>query len=394
MSLALEQAGLAAAEGEIPVGAVVVKDGAVIGVGRNQTITLCDPTAHAEVMALRDAAKNLKNFRLENASLYVTLEPCAMCSGAVLHGRIKRLVYGVSDPKTGVAGSVMDIFASKQLNHQTQVQGGVLASECQELLQRFFATIRLQKRERRPTLREDALRTPDSAFKDLVPDNDAGHFFYTQSGHRMHYRDTGSPSAQRTLLCIPELGSWSWQFQPLLDHPRSVDWRIVIPDLIGCGMSDKPKKSTWHSLERHVESLSDLVNQLQIDRLNILALGNANAIASTLQKSLSLDHDKVIFFDNAATEVPLVREAEVKRGDLSTPRRALTLKQLACLEGVPPSIRRRISAPFPDQGYAAVLEGMLHHSLQPYHSLSKNAFRPTELSSDKVNGFFKNFTND
>lgn len=142
MQAALELAREAGALGEVPVGAVVVKDGAVVGRGFNQPITRHDPTAHAEVMALRDAAINLGNYRLPGCELYVTLEPCAMCCGAILHARIARVVYGARDPKTGVAGSVLDLFAEARLNHHADVIGGVLAEDCGGLLSSFFAARR------------------------------------------------------------------------------------------------------------------------------------------------------------------------------------------------------------------------------------------------------------
>jgi tRNA(adenine34) deaminase len=138
MTLALEQAHLALAAGEVPVGAVVVRAGQVIAVGANAPITRHDPSAHAEMMALRAAAQLVGNYRLIDCELFVTLEPCAMCVGAMLHARLQRVVFGAPEPKTGAAGSVLDLFANKQLNHQTQVQGGVLAQECAMVLQDFF----------------------------------------------------------------------------------------------------------------------------------------------------------------------------------------------------------------------------------------------------------------
>jgi tRNA(adenine34) deaminase len=128
--------------GEVPVGAVVVLDGEIVGRGFNHPIGRHDPTAHAEVMALRDAAKNLGNYRLPGCELYVTLEPCVMCSGAIFHARIARVVYGAKDPKTGVAGSVFDLYAETRLNHHASIEGGVLAAECGQLLSAFFAARR------------------------------------------------------------------------------------------------------------------------------------------------------------------------------------------------------------------------------------------------------------
>lgn len=146
MSIALELAREAARLDEVPVGAIVVKDGEVVGRGFNQPISRRDPTAHAEVMALRDAANRLGNYRLPGCTLYVTLEPCAMCIGAIFHARIARVVFGARDPKTGAAGSVIDLFAEGRLNHHAEVVGGVRAEECGALLSAFFAA-RRQKTE-------------------------------------------------------------------------------------------------------------------------------------------------------------------------------------------------------------------------------------------------------
>ena len=138
MQQALEQAGLAALAGEVPVGAVIVRNGEVIARAFNQPITKHDPSAHAEMLALRQAALSEENYRLSGTTLYVTLEPCTMCAGAMLHARVDRIVYGATDPKTGAAGSVLDVFSSKQINHQTVVEGGVMAQECGQLLRDFF----------------------------------------------------------------------------------------------------------------------------------------------------------------------------------------------------------------------------------------------------------------
>ncbi|WP_300318832.1 tRNA adenosine(34) deaminase TadA [Accumulibacter sp.] len=128
--------------GEVPVGAVVVRDGLIVGRGFNSPIGENDPTAHAEIAALRDAARQLQNYRLPGCELFVTLEPCAMCAGAVLQARIARVIYGARDPKTGVHGSVVDLFAVERLNHHTEVASGVLAGECSLLLSAFFAARR------------------------------------------------------------------------------------------------------------------------------------------------------------------------------------------------------------------------------------------------------------
>lgn len=153
MHLALAQAALAEAIGEIPVGAVVVKEGVVIGSGFNRPISRHDPTAHAEIMALREAAHAVGNYRLVGCELFVTLEPCLMCSGAIMHARLARLVYGAADYKTGACGSALDVFGELgqqgsivKLNHHTHVQGGVLAQACSTQLSAFFARRRAQQK--------------------------------------------------------------------------------------------------------------------------------------------------------------------------------------------------------------------------------------------------------
>jgi len=142
MGLALAQAQTAFDQGEVPVGAVLVSAGVVIGEGRNQAIQNSDPTAHAEVMAIRDAGKNVNNYRLTDTSLYVTLEPCVMCAGAILHARVGLLIYGAKDPRWGAVGSIANVLDSPLLNHRCQSSGGVRHTECSELLSQFFVAKR------------------------------------------------------------------------------------------------------------------------------------------------------------------------------------------------------------------------------------------------------------
>ena len=142
MREALELARAAAATGEVPVGAVVVKDGAVVGRGYNRPVAGRDPTAHAEVTCLRDAAERIGNYRLADCVIYVTLEPCAMCAGAIMNARVSRVVYGAADPKSGACGSVVDLFAENRLNHHATVVGGVMAEEAAKLLRDFFSARR------------------------------------------------------------------------------------------------------------------------------------------------------------------------------------------------------------------------------------------------------------
>jgi tRNA(adenine34) deaminase len=147
MRIALDQAHNAWLVGEVPVGAVIMRAGQVIATGYNRPITEHDPTAHAEIVALRHAAQLLSNYRLPECELFVTLEPCAMCAMALMHARFKRVVFGAADPKTGAAGSVIDLFAQGKLNHHTVVTGGVLADECSAVLRDFFAERREQYRQ-------------------------------------------------------------------------------------------------------------------------------------------------------------------------------------------------------------------------------------------------------
>ena len=147
MRIALQLALDAAAAGEVPVGAIVVKNGEIIGRGSNAPISTNDPTAHAEIRAMRDAAQYLGNYRLVDCELYVTLEPCAMCSGAIQHARIAKVIYGASDPKTGACGSVINLMAEPKLNHHTEVYGGVLTQDCGALLSSFFSARRKETKK-------------------------------------------------------------------------------------------------------------------------------------------------------------------------------------------------------------------------------------------------------
>lgn len=272
MRLALAEARAAAEAGEVPVGAVVVKDGQVVATGRNAPVQANDPTAHAEIVALRAAAQRLGNYRLDGCTLYVTLEPCTMCSGAMLHARLARVVYGAVEPRTGAAGSVLDLFAHTVINHQTVVQGGVLAHECSALLTGFFGARRSQQRAEalaRHPLRDDALRTPDAAFADLPGYPWAPRYVSdlpSLAGLRLHYLDEGPEDAPRTWLCLHGNPAWSYLYRHMLPVWLAAGDRVVAPDLIGFGKSDKPKKEAAHHFEWHRQVLLELVERLDLQR--------------------------------------------------------------------------------------------------------------------------------
>jgi tRNA(adenine34) deaminase len=266
MREALALARQAQQAGEVPVGAVVVRDGQVIGRGRNAPIGQHDPTAHAEVMALRDAARNLGNYRLEGCTLYVTLEPCVMCSGAVLHARLARVVYGATDPRAGAAGSALDVYALASLNPHTEVSGGVLAQECGQLLKDFFKPRRINAEP----LREDGLRTADSAFADLPDYPWSPHYVSdlpSAIGWRLHYLDEGPHDAPLTWLCLHGNPTWSYVYRRMIPVFLAAGHRVVAPDMLGFGKSDKPKREDFHDFERHRQILLELIERLDLKRV-------------------------------------------------------------------------------------------------------------------------------
>ncbi|MDM0110596.1 tRNA adenosine(34) deaminase TadA [Variovorax sp. J22R133] len=285
MALALSQARAAREAGEVPVGAVVVKDGAVVAVGRNAPVWQRDPTAHAEINALRAAAAALGNYRLDGCELFVTLEPCAMCAGAMLHARLARVVFGAADPKTGAAGSVVDLFASAQLNHQTVVQGGVMEESCAEELQAFFRDRREQARAQAQPLRDDALRTPESRFDGLAGDMGA-HVYISYlprlNGWRMHYMDRGD-GGETACLCLHGAGDWNFAHRHVVDALAQAGCaRVLAPDLIGFGRSDKPKRESVHTLEWHRDVLLEWVDRLALKKVVLVTSSSMQALADAL----------------------------------------------------------------------------------------------------------------
>jgi tRNA(adenine34) deaminase len=289
MRLALAQALKAQADGEIPVGAVVVKDGEVIGVGHNAPIASNDPSAHAEIVALRAAAQALGNYRLDGCELFVTLEPCAMCAGAMLHARIDRVVFGANEPKTGAAGSVVDLFANTNINYHTAVTSGVLAEECSEIIRSFFQERRLEKALQVQPLSEDALRTPASAFGTLKDYPFLSRFIntgFTQPGWRMHFLDEGPSNSMVTVLCLHNVCSWSYQFRNLISVLATKGVRVIAPDMIGFGMSDKPKKESAHTVELHLESHTRLLKHLYLSSFVVVGEGSGILLAKLIARDM------------------------------------------------------------------------------------------------------------
>ena len=361
MSLALAQAQLAAKAGEVPVGAVVVKDGKVIGAGHNAPVGTHDPSAHAEILALRAAAAHLNNYRLDGCELFVTLEPCAMCSGAILHARLQRLVFAASDPKTGAAGSVLNLFSNPQLNHQTQVLGGMAQQESAALLQGFFQEKRAGARVSGQSLREDALRTPDHCFENL-PDYPWPALYLQDlpslAGLRMHYLDVGPRNAPKTWLCLHGNPAWSYLYRKMIPEFLSAGDRVLAPDLIGFGKSDKPKKETFHTFTRHRQVLLAFVEALDLRNIILVVQDWGGLLGLTLPMAQPERYVGLLVMNTllATGEAPLSpgflawREMCAKNPEFDLARLFARgnphLSQAEC---------HAYQAPFPDSGHRAAL---------------------------------------
>lgn len=343
MNIALSEARKAGAAGEVPVGAVVVKGDQVIATGRNAPIGALDPTAHAEVAALRAAAQILGNYRLDGCELFVTLEPCSMCCGAIVHARLDRVVFGATDPKTGAAGSVINLFAHAQINHRTVVEGGVCAQASSALLQEFFQRQRsenLQLRKLHHPLRDDALRTPDAQFLGLqdypwppryVSDLPA------LGALRMHYLDQGPVDAARTYLCLHGTPAWSYSYRKMIPVVLQAGQRVVAPDLIGFGKSDKPKKESAHSPAFHRQTLLQLVERLNLERVVLVVSVHDARLGLTLPLAMPDRFAGLLVLDSGS------------KGFDPDQRMALGNPQLSTAE------RAAYAAPFPDRGHQAAV---------------------------------------
>ncbi|MBA4329974.1 MAG: tRNA adenosine(34) deaminase TadA [Polaromonas sp.] len=365
MRLALAQAGEAAAAGEVPVGAVLVHQGRVIATGRNAPIASQDPTAHAEMLALRAGALARDNYRLEDCELFVTLEPCAMCAGAMLHARLKRVVFGATEPKTGAAGSVLNLFGQTQLNHQTQVQGGVLAQECGAALQDFFRQRRSAQREETRgahPLRDDALRTPDPAFDGLPGYPWQPNYLSdlpSLARLRLHYLDEGQGgSGGLTYLCLHGNPAWSYLYRKMIPVFLEARHRVVAPDLIGFGKSDKPKKDSFHSFAGHRQILLELVERLDLRNIVLVVQDWGGLLGLTLPMAAPQRYRGLLVMNTtlATGEVPLSagflawREMCAKNPDFDVARLfARGNPQMSAAECA------AYNAPFPDRGHRAAL---------------------------------------
>ena len=332
MQLALAQAHKAEAAGEVPVGTVVVKEGRLLAAGHNLSISSCDPTAHAEVVALRAAAHAEGNYRLEGCTLYVTLEPCAMCSGAMLHARLDRVVFGAHDPRAGAAGSVLNLFAQSEINHRTVVHGGVLAAECARILRNFF---KLRRVNRNP-LREDALRTPEHRFAAL-PDWTWPVQQWVDLPQLDGLRLSGvdlSPevcSPPHCVLCLHPVEGWGYTFRHLIPALLSRGVRVAVPDLVGFGRSDKPKKPSFHAVDWHAKVLHAWMVQLQLSGV-LCVLPSQGGMAQIGRRLMSMSPDlfqAIAWLDEPSGNARAIR---VKQSEVQT---------------------AAYDAPFPDKGFRA-----------------------------------------
>lgn len=361
MRQALALARQAAEAGEVPVGAVLVHQGQVIATGHNAPVGTHDPTAHAEIAALRAAASRLGNYRLEDCELFVTLEPCPMCAGALLHARLKRVVFGAPDPKTGVAGSVLDLFAYRQLNHQTRVQGGVLAQECGALLQSFFQHKREAQRRLSQPVRDDAVRTPEDRFADLPGYPWPPRYLSdlpSLAGLRLHYLDEGPHDAPLTWLCLHGNPAWSYLYRKMMPVFLAAGHRVVAPDLIGFGKSDKPKKEAAHRFGWHRQVLLELVQRLDLRRVVLVVQDWGGLLGLTLPMAAPERYAGLLVMNTmlATGEVPLSpgflawREMCARKPDYGVGRLLargnphLSADECAAYD-----------APFPDRGHRAAL---------------------------------------
>lgn len=361
MGHALAAAKVAGESGEVPIGAVVLREGQVVGVGYNQPIHLRDPSAHAEIQALREAARTMGNYRLDGCTLVVTLEPCTMCAGAALNARVARVVYGAPEPKTGAAGSVHNVFAHAQINHQTEVQGGVRAQECAQALQGFFKQRRQNQRERQWPLRDDALRNPEEAFSGL-PDwpfeaqylNDLPSL----GGLRMAYVDEGPKDAEQTWLLLHGNPTWGYVWRHWIAHLKAQGHRVLAPDLIGFGRSDKPKKMAAHRFDFHRQVLLEWVQRLDLRRIRLVVQDWGGILGLTLPMAAPERYEALLAMNTllATGESPLPEGFTAWRQFCrDKPQFSVSGLMARACPHLTPQECAAYDVPFPDSGHRAAL---------------------------------------
>jgi tRNA(Arg) A34 adenosine deaminase TadA len=278
MRLALDEAKQASVCGEVPVGAVILCNGIVVAKSSNSVIQNCDPTSHAELLAIRRACHSLQRSRLNDCTLYVTLEPCTMCSGAIFGAQMARVIYAAAEPKTGASGSVINVYSNRHVNHHTQIHGGLLQEESVELLQEFFVNIRKKQQENRSTsqqkLRPDMIRSDSKNGMIFLPDGMQSHYkndWPSAPGVRLHWLSGGFVGAViPPFLLLHPIPLWSAWFTPYIES--IFDQALIYAlDRLGCGFSDKPKKFSieWVSLEQQL--LMDWIESLPISLFRLVA---------------------------------------------------------------------------------------------------------------------------
>lgn len=353
MALAMEQARLAEQCGEIPVGAVVVKDGAVIGAGHNRTLTDRDPTAHAEVVAIRLASKAIGNHRLVGCSLYITLEPCAMCMGAVLQSRIEQVYFGAFDPKTGACGSVLNLAEFRQLNPHCRVHGGLSQEACSRQLTHFFQNRRLLKRATSKPLREDALRLFDGQLDIWMGDCKPLNWDDLLSAKGLRVGGWSSPGLEQNrhtlLLCIHGATSWSYIYRDLLLAELPLGTAAWAIDLPGHGVSDKTKLGAELDPAFQFAVLDEILGSCPFRSVHILAHGSGCQFAYDLAQS------RKDLVHQVTTVRPVLDKADHYQCRNAVTRVPRSLRQLQAwyraLSGGRADFAEAMCAQYPDAGH-------------------------------------------
>jgi tRNA(adenine34) deaminase len=374
MALAIAQAHIAQECGEVPVGAVVVKNGKVIGAGHNRTLVDCDPTAHAEIVAIRAASKSIGNHRLCDCSLYVTLEPCAMCMGCILHSRLEHVYFGAYDPKAGACGSVLNLPELRKINHHCQVHGGVSQDVCSHQLKSFFQRRRLEHRLDFQPLREDALRLPDVHLDKWMTGCKPQYWTNLRSADGLRVRGWASPNvdsnARTLVLCLHGLSSWSYLYRDLLLANLPAALAVWAIDLPGHGGSDKTKQGQEFEASFQLAVLNEIVASCGFDSVYVLAHGTGCTLAVELARMNSGVVRSLILCN------PVLSNAQVCDGAGVVAKLPRSLRQLNAwfdtVSGGRSEFSTAMCAPYPNAGH---LRGILQYLQYPSHNThSSNSF--------------------